>query len=586
MLGVSPIKESALSLPRLVLALAVAAASLPAQVRIPIQKKVLPNGLTVMLVERHNAPIFSARFAFKAGSANDPFGASGVAHVVEHMLFKGTTSYGLKQAGDYAKEQAFLQREDALWDAIVVETRALEEASRRQVYATGKPGPESSPKLEQLKKDFEAVQAEHRALVAQNDYGALYEAVGGTGINAGTAMDFTFYQVSLPKNRFEFWCRMESDRLANPVLREFYTERDVIKEERRMTLEDGTGGRGPMGVLVEPFQAAAFPYQPYGRTGIGPMSDLFNLKRSEVQAFLTKYYAPNRAALVLVGDLKMEEILPSIEAYFGKMARQEEPAPVHTVAPAQNGERRISVEKDMTPMVRVGWHVPAVGHPDVPALNVLCEILSGGRTSRLYKRAVEGQELTTGFGVGYGDPGSKYPTLVTASATVKGEHTTQELEACLYDELEKLKKDGPTQAEVTRVIRNAEMGVVKKLEDSDSLATELAVTWSITGDETAFLADLDRTKAVTPADVQRVAKAYFTPQNRVVATLVRPANAGAKDPVDAQIEALLAKAIATQVSDAAQAKAILDQQMGQIKALPKEKKAMLLQQLQAQFGGK
>jgi len=570
---------------RLSLALAVAS-SLSAQIRVPIQKKVLPNGLTVMLVERHNAPIFSARIAFKAGSANDPTGANGVAHVLEHMLFKGTKSFGLKNPADGDKEQEMLLKEDALWESILVEQRALVDASARSFYATGKAGPETSPKLEQLKKDFEAIQAEHRALVAQNEYGTLYEAVGGTGINAGTAMDFTFYEISLPKNRFEFWCRMESDRLANPVLREYYTERDVIKEERRMSLEDGTGNRGPMGVLVEPYYAAAFPFQPYGRTGLGPMSDLFNLKRPEVQAFFTKYYAPNRSALVLVGDLKMDEILPSIEAYFGKIPRQEEPAPVHTVAPVQNGERRIVVEKDMTPMVRIGWHVPAMGHPDVPALNVLAEILAGGRTSRLYKGAVEGKQLTTGFSASYGDPGSKYPTLFTASATVKGEHTAQELESALYEEIEKLQKEGPTQVEVDRVIKNAEMGVVKKLEDIGSLATELAVIWAITGDETTFTSDVDRMKEVKPADVQRVAKTYFVPQKRVVATLVRPATPGVKDPVDAQLEALLGKAIAAQVSDANQAKAILDQQMAQIRALPKEKKEEILKQLQAQFGGK
>ncbi len=506
----------------LTLALALSATALPAQLRVPIQKQALPNGLTIMLVERHNAPIFSARIAFKAGSANDPAGASGVAHVVEHMLFKGTITYGLKNPADAAKEQGLLLKEDNLWESILAEQRALADASARQFYATGKVGPDTSSRLEQLKKDFEVIQAEHRALIAQNEYGALYETVGGTGINAGTGMDFTYYQVSLPKNRFEFWCRMEADRLANPVFREFYTEREVIKEERRMTLEDGTGSRGPMGVLEEPFLAAAFPYQPYGRTGLGPMSDLFNLKRTEAQAFFTRYYAPNRAALVLVGSLKMAEILPTLEAYFGKIPPQPEPQPVHTVAPEQRGERRVTVERDMTPMLRVGWHVPALGHPDVPALTVLAEILAGGRTSRLYKTAVEGKELTTGFSVYHGSPGAKYPTLFAASATVKGDHTTQELEQVLYQEIERLQQEGPAQAELDRVLKNAEMGLLKKMEDIDSLATEIAATWAITGDETTFTADLDRTKDVKPADVQRVAQAYLTRPRRVVATLERP----------------------------------------------------------------
>lgn len=575
--------QASLSRLGLTLVMAATAVSLKAEVRIPIQKKVLNNGMTVLLVERHNAPVFSAQMVFKTGSADNPTGAFGLAHVCEHMFFKGTTSFGLKNPEDYKKEEALLQKQDALFEAILKEQRSLEEISARQFFSTGKPGPKNSPKLDSLKKEFEAAQAEHRALVATNEYMSLLSSAGSNGIGGGTAMDFTAYNVSLPKNRFEFWCRLESDRLANPVVREFYKEMDVIKEERRSRIEDGS--ISPFGVLDEPFLAAAFPYHPYGRNGIGPMSDLSHIRRSDVHAFFKTYYAPNQAAIVLVGDLKMNEILPSIEAYFGKIPRQPDPKPMHTVSPEQNGEKRIVVEKDLTPMLQVGWHVPAMSHPDVPALNVLTQILANSRTSRLYKSAVEGKKLATQFSMHYGFPGSKYPSLIQARATVNGDHTTQELEALLDEEIEKLKKEGPTQAEMARVLKRAEMDNIAKLESPDSLSSEIAIYWAITGDESAFAGQLDRIKEVTAADVQRVANTYLVPQKRVVATNVRPANA-LPDSLNASIETLLSKMISAQVPDVAQAKAVLDQQMGAIKALPKAKREEVLKQLQAQSAAK
>lgn len=572
-----------MSFARITLALAVAATGLKAEVRIPIQKKVLSNGMTVLLVERNNAPVFAARMVFKAGGANDPLGASGLAHVVEHMMLKGTRSIGLKNPGDYAKEQGLLQKEDALWEALQSEQQGLKEASDRLFFSTGKPGPSSGPKLEQLKKDIETTQAELRAMVAPNDYGTLYKTAGGVGINAGTGSDFTYYQVNLPKNRFEFWCRMESDRLAHPVLREFYTELDVIKEERRMRTEDGS--LSPFEVLSEPFLAAAFPYQPYGRSVIGAMSDLCHIKRSDAEHFIKTNYAPNQAALVLVGDLKMNEILPSIEAYFGKIPRQKAPRPQHTVAPEQKGERRVVVEKDYAPMLKVGWHVPAMSHPDAPALEVLSEVLAGGRTSRLHKKAVEEKQLTNGISMGNGYPGSKQPSLFIAQATLKEGKTTQELEVLLDEEIAKIQKEGPTQAELARVIKRQEMNTLTKLEDIDTLSDEIATLWATTGDESALAGQLDRLKEVKAADVQRVANTYLIPQKRIVATSVRPANA-TPDPLNASIETLLNKMISAKVPDVAQAKTVLDQQMGAIKALPKTKREEVLKQLQAQSAAK
>lgn len=551
-----------------------------AQVRIPIQKQVFANGLTVYLVERHQAPVFTARIAFKAGSVDEVTGRTGVAHVLEHMLFKGTRSIGLKDPADAVKEDGLLLKEDGLWEAILAEQRTLDQGSRTSVLLTGKPGPESSPRLEALRKDFEATQAEHRQLLVSNAIGALYDGAGAVGVNAGTSFDQTIYDISLPKNRFELWCRVEADRMNAPVLREFYSEREVIKEERRMRFDDGNPE--PTWVPMETFLGTAFLTHPYGRPLVGSMSDLFNLKRAEVQAFYTQYYAPNRAALVLVGDLTWKEITPALEAYFGKLKRQPEPPPVHTVEAEQKGERRSVVEKDMTPMVYIGWHIPGMGHPDEPALEVLASVLSEGRSSRLYRKAIEGAQLATRLDCSTGFPGSKYPNLFLTIGVVKGEHTTAELEQALYDEVAILQREPIAQTELDRVLTKAAMDTLSGMEDNASLAETMALHWAKGGDEASFRMRLERLKAVTPADLQRVARTYCTARNRVVTTLVRVA--GPKDPVDAELEALLIKAIAPQVKDPAEAKAALEKELGKLKRLPPEQKQSALQQLREAYG--
>lgn len=490
--------------------------------RVPIHRRELANGMKVFLLERHHAPVFSACLAFQAGSVNDPLGASGVAHVCEHMLFKGTRSFGLKRGMDYSAEDLLLRRLDALWDELFAERNALEASSKAAFLATGKAGPTTSEKLIHLEKTFAEQQAKHREMVEPNELGSLFESAGGVSLNGGTGSDFTYYSVCLPRNRFELYCRIEADRMAHPVFREFYPEREVIKEERRMSYEDGMGESGPEALVFEPFLAAAFPYHPYGRMTIGAMSDLFSMRRLDVQDFFAKNYAPNRCALVLVGDLTMAEVIPFVEAYFGKIAPQAGDGRIHTVSPPQMGERRITVEKDVTPLLRVGWHVPAVGHADVPALQVLSAILSGGRTSRLYRKAVEERQMTDEFATQYGDPGSRYPTLFTAQATPKGGHGTEELEALLYSELERLKRTPPSQEEVARVVRNAEMNLLRLMENPASLADEIGMNWAITGDEMAVFNAVDRMREVRPADISRVVNTYFKKFHRVVAVIVRP----------------------------------------------------------------
>lgn len=474
----------------------ITATQLFAQVGIPIQKKVLANGMTILLVERHHAPLFSAQLAFKVGSVNEITGTTGIAHVLEHMVFKGTQTLGIKQGANAKNEAALMKREDELVAALQKE------------------------KSEALQEELQEVRGKLAAMTVPGAFETLYTAAGGQNFNAGTSFDCTLYSISLPKNRFELFCRIEADRMKGPVFREFFAEMDVIKEEQRTRTEEGFPY--PSGVLLDTFLGSAFHVHPYGRPIIGCMSDLNHLQRSDLKAFFKKHYSPNNAALVLVGDLTWDEILPCIQAYFGKLERQPEAPKVHTAEPPQKGERRAVVEKNLTPMVMIGWKMPEGGHPDEAPLEVLSSILSDGVTSRLYRKAVEGRQIATRLVTSTGYPGRRFPSLFVTLGTVKGDHSTAEIEELLYEEIDRISKEAPSRAEIDKIIRNKRVETLLKLNHSNHLAEGIARDWAIYGDEKATAALLERITKVTPEDVQRVANAYLTPTNRTVTSLVNP----------------------------------------------------------------
>jgi predicted Zn-dependent peptidase len=547
-----------------------------ADVRPQLQKRVLPNGLTLFLVERHQAPVFSARIAFRVGGADEVTGRTGTAHLLEHMLFKGTRTIGLKNPADAESESLLLAREDKLWASIMAEQDQLTEASAASVYSAGKPLSTTSDKLQSLRDEFAKAQVKHAAMLLPNAFSALYQEAGAHDLNAGTSNDFTFYQVDLPRNRFEFWARMEADRINAPVLREFYTEREVVKEERRMRTEDSAGGR-----LKELFLGQAFLAHPYGRPVVGWASDLFALQRTEVQDFYRRYYAPNRAAIVLVGDLTWDEINPVIDAYFGQLKRQQDPSPVRTVEPPQTDDRRTGLNADATPMFMAGWHIPALSHPDFPALTVLADLLSKGRGSRLYKRAVEVLSIASDFQVSVDEPGSRYPGLFLATGTTKGEATPGQLGGTLVEVIDAIKREGPTKAELERLVVLREMDQIHRMEDPGQLATDLAVTWAVTGNEQAFLGDLDRYRSVTASDVQRVAKLYLVDHNRTTAVLLRSQDGEGDRSLNEEIEATLTQLVKL-TSPTMKPADVVDSQMEMIRAKPREQRQQMLEAMKKQ----
>lgn len=462
----------------------------------------LANGLTVLLVERHQAPIVSINVTFGVGGINEVTGATGVAHLYEHMAFKGTRTIGTK---DYESERPLLDEIDRL---------NAELAARRAAEADSK----ESQRLEKVLKD---TQERADQLVVGNEMSLLYQRHGAVGLNASTGKDVTRYVVSLPANRLPLWAAIESDRMAHPVLREFYKERAVVMEERRLRTEDS-----PNGLLYEAFAAAAFQAHPYKFPTIGWGSDIQALTRAETERFFRTYYGPARATIAIAGDINPPEVLALIERTFGRIPPAPAPPPVVTTEPEQRGERRVEVEFDAEPILLIGYHKPAIGHPDDFVFDVIEAVLSEGVTSRLYHRIVREKRLAASIGADTGFPGIVAPNLFVISGTPLAPHTTADVEAAVYEELERLKTEPVSAGELEKVLNNLDASLVRALRSNGGLAGQLAYFQTVANDWRYVLKAREKIAAVTPADIQRVARRHLTKNNRTVATLVRaPRNA-------------------------------------------------------------
>jgi predicted Zn-dependent peptidase len=484
---------------------AATAASAPSLAERVIEHK-LANGLTVLLVERHQSPVLSINVTFGVGGVNEHNGATGLAHLYEHMAFKGTRTLGTQ---DYEREKPLLEEMNRLNAAI--------DKLRDELRASGQ---EDSPALQQLKQAFKEAQEKAGALVVGNEMALLYQRHGAVGLNASTGKDVTRYVVSLPANRLPLWAAVESDRMASPVLREFYKERAVVMEERRLRTEDS-----PNGLLYEAFAAAAFQAHPYGFPTIGWGSDIQALTPAATTEFFRTYYGPANAVIAIVGDINPPEVIALIERTFGTIPGTPPPPPVVTVEPPQRGERRVEVEFDAEPVLLIGYHKPALGHPDDFVFDVLDSVLSEGVTSRLYKRLVREKKLAASVGTDSGFPGISAPNLFVISATPLAPHTTRELEEAIDLELDRLKTDPVSSKELEKVLNTLDAALVRSLRSNSGLASQLAFFQVVAKDWRYILRARDRIAAVTPTDIQRVAARYLVKSNRTVATLVRAPSA-------------------------------------------------------------
>lgn len=473
-----------------------------------VVEKTLPNGLKVILLPRPFAPVISMVTYADVGGVDENQNATGLAHIFEHMAFKGTTTVGTK---DYAKEAEAMKREDEAFLAL----RA--ERLRR-------PKPDEA-KIKQLEEALKKAQDEARAFVVSNEIGDIIERAGGKGLNAFTSFDQTVYHYSLPSNKLELWAALEADRFTHPVLREFYKEKDVIMEEKRM------GESQPTLRLFNDFMPVAYQASMYRSFVIGQMSDLKAITREQAEAWFAKYYRAKNLTAVVVGDVDPATAMPLLERTLGTIPAGEKPGPVVTVEPPQRAEKRLIMEDPSQPFLLIGYHKGDINDPDNAVYEAINDILAEGRSSRVYKSLVTDKKVALYAGA-FTELGQKYPGLFVFIAVANKGKTNAECEAAIYEEIEKLKTQPVSDEELQAVKAKEKKKFLDKLDSNMGLAMELASAQNLQGDwhETfRFLSKIDK---VTAADIQRVAQATFAKSNRTVAmietTAEKPAQQAAK----------------------------------------------------------
>jgi predicted Zn-dependent peptidase len=459
-----------------------------------ITVKELPNGLTIVLCERPEAPVFSFFTLVDAGSAQDPMRATGLAHMFEHMAFKGTDKIGTT---DYAAEKPALEKVEVAYAAYIAERDKT--VGRDEV------------KLKQLEKAFEDAKDAAEKYVVSNEFGKIVEQNGGEGMNAFTNYDETAYHYSFPENRLELWAYLESERFLHPVLREFYKERNVVIEERRLRTDSN-----PFGRLLEQFIEAAFAAHPYHRPTIGWISDLNSFSATDAQKFFDKYYVPANMVVAAAGDVKAPEAMPILEKYFGRLPTSPQPDETTTTEPPQNSERKVVLKDQSQPIYIEGYHRPDYRSKDDAVFDAITDLMSEGRTSRLYRALVRDKKIAS-FSEGFtGYPGVKYPHLFAFLAVPLPGHTLKEMGDAIHAEIDRLKKEDISDEELKMIKTRAKANLIRGLADNEGLATQLATYQTRYGDWRELFRSVDRIEQVTKVDIRRVANQVFQDTNRTV----------------------------------------------------------------------
>jgi predicted Zn-dependent peptidase len=459
-----------------------------------ITLKKLGNGLTVLICERPEAPVFSFHTVVDAGSVQDPLGKTGLAHMFEHMAFKGTDTIGTK---DYAAEKVALEKVEQAYAAYIRERDQRLDPDPSRVKA--------------LEKNWLDAVKQADQYVIPNQFPEIVERNGGENLNANTTDDETNYFYSMPANRLELWAYLESERFLEPVMRQFYDERNVVKEERRMRVDSN-----PVGRLLEQFVTAAFAAHEYHRPTIGWMSDLDTFSATDAEAFFHRYYIPSNMVIAVVGEVKASEAVPIIEKYFGRIPSQEKPDERTTLEPPQNSERRVILREMSQPLYLEGYHRPDYRTPDDAVYDAIADLMSSGRTSRLYRALVRDQKIASGSAGFTGLPGNKYPHLFAFYAFPLPGHKPEEMATAIHAEIDKIQKEDISDDELKMIKTRAKANLIRGLGNNSGLAFDLALYQTRYGDWRELFRQVDRIDKITKADIRRVANKTFVAENRTV----------------------------------------------------------------------
>lgn len=455
----------------------------------------LENGMKFIVLENHEAPVISFATYADVGGANEPDGKTGVAHFLEHLAFKGSKQIGTT---NYQAEKPLLARLDRIFEQI----KAAKAAGKEQ-------------ELAQLEAEFAKVQAQASEYVKINQFGQIVETAGGAGLNAATSTDYTIYFYSFPANKLELWMSLESERFLEPVFREFYKEKQVILEERRLRTDNR-----PIGKMLEAFLDTAFTEHPYKRPVIGYEQDIRNLTREDVRQFFHTYYPPNNLTVAIVGDVNPQQVKQLARVYFDRYPAEPKPPEVSEVEPPQTKTREITLKLPSQPWYLEGYHRPSISHPDHAVYEIISQILSDGRTSRLYKSLVEGKRVALAAQGFSGFPGDKYPNLLLFYALTAPDRQVDEVAKALAAEIERLKREPVSSEELQQAKTKLKADLLRTLDSNMGMARLLAEYQAKTGSWRNLFEQLEAIVSVNAADIQRVAKETFTPENRTIGRLL------------------------------------------------------------------
>ncbi len=456
----------------------------------------LDNGLKLLMVERHEVPRVVCHIYFRVGSVCEQPGITGISHFHEHMMFKGTHVIGVT---DFEQDDTINRQIDALMEQIYMEKYWKRDGDQNQIKAWEA----EADSLIKLEKKW----------IIKDDLWENYMKNGGTGLNASTSEEITGYYVTLPSNKVELQMWLESDRMMNPYFREFYSEKEVVREERRLS------ENRPGYFFREQLNATFYTASPYEWGVIGWDVDLQKVTKADMIAYNRRFYIPNNAVAVYVGDINPEEIIALAKKYFGRIPRGKDPEPVRTTEPKQFCEKRVYGEAGAPPSVTIMYHIPPAGHSDDEVFTVISGIMNE-RTGRLYKKLVIEKGIALdAYGYGRGAMYAGQFSFGGRPKVIEG-HTPEELELALYEEIERLKNEPVSDYELQKVKNRAEANFIMSLRSSRGLASrlgraELGLGWR------NLQLSVDQLKKVTADDIIRVAKTYFTKDNRTVGILVR-----------------------------------------------------------------
>jgi predicted Zn-dependent peptidase len=491
-----------------------------ASAQVEVEEYTLDNGMTFLLLPRYEEPNnVAAGWLAHVGSVNEYPGITGISHFFEHMMFKGTTTIGTNDAD----KDAWYRAEQERVKSQLRDLQNTVQAERARLGEIDDPFDtrNDTPEMQALREELNTLIEDHREVIVKDEFDAVYTSLGASGMNAFTSSDVTFYFITVPSNRIEGWMWMESDRLTDSVFREFYAERDVVHEERRLRVEST-----PTGVYDEQLEAMFWTSSPYSWPVIGWPSDLNSYTMDQAHRYFRTYYAPNNLTGVIVGDFQIDEVKPLIDQYFSHLRPGPAVPPMVTTEVEQLAERRMTASCDCPNSFAAVYKAPAYGHKDGFVLDVISALLND-RTGRLYKSMVQGEEIATSASA-YLDL-RKYAGALYVNVEAREGVDPLDIEAAWGREVERLQTELVDERELQKIKNQSAADTYRRLQTNFYLMIQIGYSERLGGWE--WLNEEPRRVAeVTPEDIQRVAQAYFNDETRAVAHYVRDASSAPPDP--------------------------------------------------------